>query len=405
MYFKMPSNPRLPQSKMQKKTNKYRILSSPSAILILENGDYFWGIGYGSQTANIGELCFNTSQTGYQEVLTDPSYSKQIITFTFPHVGIVGTNNIDIESDKIHASGCVLNQNISEDSNWRSNSDLNTFFNKQNIPCITNVDTRQITRILAKKGAMKAAIVNFGEDKKDLESIKIKLNEWNGLENLDLASMVSSKKKYISHEGVWEIKKNEYNKDKKSHFNVACLDFGIKKNILRNLNNVNLTPTVLPAHSSFKEILSTNPDGIFLSNGPGDPFATGKIVIPVIKEIIKNKIPLFGICLGHQILSLALGANTKKMFQGHRGANHPVKNLETSNVEITSQNHGFEVDRLSFPNDIIETHISLFDGSNEGIKHMTLPIFSVQYHPEGSPGPHDSHYLFNKFYNLIKKHA
>ena len=390
---------------MQKKISKYQTLSAPSAVLILENGDFFWGDGFGSKTANIGELCFNTSQTGYQEIITDPSYSKQIITFTFPHIGIVGTNDIDIESSEIHASGCVINQNINLESSWRSTSNFNAFLNKKNIPCIASVDTRQITRLLAKKGAMKAAIINFGENKNEFEEIKNKLNEWSGLENLDLASLVSTKKKYKSNESIWKIESNNYEKNIESHFNVTCLDFGIKRNILRSLNNSNLSPTILPANSSFKEVLDTNPHGVFLSNGPGDPYATGKSIVPVIKKIINHNIPIFGICLGHQILSLALGAKTKKMFQGHRGANHPVKNLETSFVEITSQNHGFEVDRNSFSKEILETHISLFDKSNEGIKHKDLPIFSVQYHPEASPGPHDSHYLFDKFYNLIKEYA
>ena len=377
----------------------------PTAALILEDGKVFWGKGMGAKTANIGELCFNTSQTGYQEILTDPSYAKQIITFTFPHIGICGINNLDIESKKIYSSGCILNQQTFHHSSWRSTSDLDFFLKNNNTPCITNIDTRQLTRILASKGAIKAAIIHFEKDQENIEKLKNKLSEWKGLENLDLASLVSTDDAYQIKEGVWNINKNEYSKQYDSKLNVTCLDYGIKTNIVRSLNNNFFYPTVLPANSTLKEILDTNPQGIFLSNGPGDPFATGKIVIPVIKELINIKIPIFGICLGHQILSLAFGAQTKKMFQGHRGANHPVKNLKTSEVEITSQNHGFEVDRNSLPKSIIETHISLFDGTNEGIKHKDLPIFSVQYHPESSPGPHDSKYLFKQFYELVKNYA
>ena len=390
---------------MHQKQDKYYSITPPTAALILENGDIFWGNGLGAKTLKIGELCFNTAQTGYQEILTDPSYAHQIINFTFPHIGIVGVNNLDIESEKIHACGCILNQPINNESNWRSLNSLNFFFTQNNIPCITNVDTRKITRVLAEKGAMKAAIVHFNEGDLDLDLLNKKVNDWSGIESLDLASLVTTSSPYESIEGLWDIKKNNYNIANKHDFNITCIDFGIKKNILRNLNNANLKSTVMPISSSFQEILATKPKGIFLSNGPGDPLATGKIIMPIIKKLIETEIPIFGICLGHQILSLALGAKTKKMFQGHRGANHPVKNLENNQVEITSQNHGFEVDRESFSNNIIETHVSLFDGTNEGIKHKSLPIFSVQYHPEASPGPHDSHYLFNQFYKLINKYA
>jgi len=390
---------------MQLDQDNSSLFNQPTAALILENGEVFWGQGYGSKTFKIGELCFNTSQTGYQEILTDPSYSNQIITFTFPHIGIVGVNNLDTESSKIYASGCIFNQPINHQSSWRSNSELDFFLNQNDIPCITNIDTRQLTRLLATKGAIKAGIIHFNDNKNILNELKNKIVSWPGLENLDLASIVSTKKSYKTSESIWDVNNNNYQTNKESQYNITCLDFGIKKNILRSLNNNFFSPTILPANSNIKEILDTEPKGIFLSNGPGDPFATGKIIIPAIKELIKMKIPIFGICLGHQILSMALGAKTKKMFQGHRGGNHPVKNLETSKVEITSQNHGFEVDRSSFSNEIIETHISLFDKTNEGIKHKNLPIFSVQYHPEASPGPHDSHYLFKQFYELVKKHA
>lgn len=390
---------------MKQELDNFFPFQEPTAALILEDGGVFWGKGIGAKTASIGELCFNTSQTGYQEILTDPSYAKQIITFTFPHIGIVGVNDLDIESNKIHASGCILNQNSNHQSSWRSDNKLDFFLKKNNTPCITEIDTRKLTRLLASKGAMKAAIIHFEDNDRSLISLKNELKNWSGLENLDLASVVSTSESYHTLEGVWDIQNNKYKKNAKHKFNIACLDFGIKKNILRNLNEHSLLPTILPANSSLEEILETKPQGIFLSNGPGDPFATGKIIIPTIQKLIKKEIPIFGICLGHQILSLALGADTKKMFQGHRGANHPVKNLETSCVEITSQNHGFEVDSASLPKNIIETHVSLFDGTNEGIKHKDLPIFGVQYHPESSPGPQDSHYLFNQFYNLIKTHA
>ena len=388
---------------MQQNQDSSSLHNEPTAALILENGKVFWGQGMGSKIANIGELCFNTSQTGYQEILTDPSYSNQIITFTFPHIGIVGINDLDLESKKIYASGCVLNQQVKHSSSWRSTDELNTFLVQNNIPCITNIDTRQLTRLLAKNGAMKAAIIHFENDDYNFKNLKKRVSDWTGLENLDLASIVTTKNIYKESEGVWNIKENNYNTNHKSQFNITCIDFGIKKNILRNLNNNFFSTTVVPSHADTDEILKTKPKGIFLSNGPGDPYATGNKVIPVIKELIKKEIPIFGICLGHQILSLALGASTKKMFQGHRGGNHPVKNLQNLKVEITSQNHGFEVDRSSLSKEIIETHISLFDGSNEGIKHKNLPIFSVQYHPEASPGPHDSHYLFKEFIEMIKR--
>ena len=377
-------------------------LRPPSAALIFDDGEVLWGYGVGAIKSVIAELCFNTSQTGYQETLTDPSYTKQIITFTFPHIGIVGTNNEDLESKKIFAAGCIINQPIGDYSNWRAEKNLDAFLNYQETPGITGIDTRYLTRKLSKEGAKKVALINFGENKKEFESLKVNLKSWNGLENLDLATVVSTKNQFTWKEGLWnKTKKQESYKN----FPIVCLDFGIKYNILRNLNELNFQTTVLPASSSIDKILECKPKGVFLSNGPGDPDATVKVILPTIKELIKIKIPIFGICLGHQIISLALGAKTKKMFQGHRGANQPVKNLINKTVEITSQNHGFEVDRSTLPIQVEETHVSLFDGSNEGIKHKTLPIFSVQYHPEASPGPHDSSYLFKEFYNLVSDYA
>ncbi|MBI04535.1 MAG: carbamoyl phosphate synthase small subunit [Pelagibacteraceae bacterium] len=381
---------------------KNQYLRPISAALIFDDGEILWGYGIGEIKSVIAELCFNTSQSGYQETLTDPSYAKQIITFTFPHIGIVGTNNQDQESGKIYAEGCVINQKIDNYSNWRAEEGLDSFLKNNNIPGINGIDTRYLTRKLSNEGAKKVALVNFGEDQNSFEKLKLELNEWNGLENLDLATVVSTKKEYNWHKGLWN---NEVAHKSLKSYPIVCLDFGIKQNILRNLKELNFETTILPATSNIGKILEKNPKGIFLSNGPGDPDATIKIILPTIKELIKLKIPIFGICLGHQIISLALGAKTKKMYQGHRGANQPVKNLNNQKVEITSQNHGFEVDRSSLPSNVLETHISLFDGSNEGIKHKKLPIFSVQYHPEASPGPHDSSYLFREFYKLVESNA
>ena len=387
---------------MQRDIIKNQHLRPPSAALIFDDGEILWGHGLGALKSVIAELCFNTSQTGYQETLTDPSYAKQIITFTFPHIGIVGINDEDLESNKIYAEGCVINQSIEEYSNWRAQDSLSSFLKKNNIPGIIGVDSRYLTRKLAVDGAKKVALIHFGEKKESFDNLQQKLQQWSGLENLDLATSVSAINEYQWNYGLW--KQNV--KDKKyDNFPIVCLDFGIKQNILRNLKNLNFNPTILPAISNTKEILNKKPKGIFLSNGPGDPDATIKKILPTLKELIDLKIPIFGICLGHQLISLALGGKTKKMYQGHRGANQPVKNLINNNVEITSQNHGFEVGRSSLPNEVEETHISLFDGSNEGIRHKIHPVFSVQYHPEASPGPHDSAYLFEEFYNLVKKHA
>ncbi len=387
---------------MQRDKYNNQYLRPITAALIFDDSEILWGNGIGAIKSVVGELCFNTSQTGYQETLTDPSYAKQIINFTFPHIGIVGANNIDSESNHIYAEGCIINQPIGDYSNWRAEKNLDTFLNIHNTPGITGIDTRYLTRKLSKDGAKKVALINFGNNKNNFENLTKNLNQWKGLENLDLASVVSTKKQFNWTETLWgQSKKQKIYKN----FPIVCLDFGIKHNILRNLKELNFEPTTLPASSSMGEIMKHNPKGIFLSNGPGDPDATMKVITPTIRELIKSKIPIFGICLGHQLISLALGAKTKKMFQGHRGANQPVKNLINQTVEITSQNHGFEVDRSSLPIEVEETHISLFDGSNEGIKHKNLPIFSVQYHPEASPGPHDSSYLFEEFYNLVNKYA
>ena len=360
--------------------------------LILEDGSRYNGLKIGSPNMEIGEVCFNTSMTGYQEIITDPSYAGQIINFTFPHIGNVGTNLDDNESSKPYAKGIIINCDISDPSNYRSILHLDAWLKKNNVPGICNIDTRLITNRIRSKGAPKGGIIQGPINKKKTSSCLKKIKKWKGLNGLDLAIDVSRKDIKI------------YKAKKSSKLKVVAIDYGIKKNILNCLLDLNLEVILVPAKTSVDKIISYGPNGIFLSNGPGDPKATGKYAIPIIKKLIKSGVPLFGICLGHQLISLALGAKTKKMFQGHRGANHPVKNLETEKVEITSQNHGFEVTEKSIPKDVKITHKSLFDGSVEGIR-KGRNIFAVQYHPEASPGPHDSHYLFQEFKKMIKQNA
>ena len=360
--------------------------------LILEDGSRYNGLKIGSPNMEIGEVCFNTSMTGYQEIITDPSYAGQIINFTFPHIGNVGTNLDDNESSKPYAKGIIINCDISDPSNYRSILHLDAWLKKNNVPGICNIDTRLITNRIRSKGAPKGGIIEGPINKKKTASCLKEIKKWKGLNGLDLAIDVSRKNIKI------------YKSKKSSKLKVVAIDYGIKKNILNCLLDLNLEVILVPAKTSVEKILSYSPNGIFLSNGPGDPKATGKYAIPIIKKLIKSKIPLFGICLGHQLISLALGAKTKKMFQGHRGANHPVKNLETEKVEITSQNHGFEVTEKSIPKNVKITHKSLFDGSIEGIR-KGKNIFAVQYHPEASPGPHDSHYLFQEFKKMINQNA
>ena len=376
-----------------------------NAILILENGTCLTGFGLGYQGKATGEICFNTSITGYQEIISDPSYADQIINFTFPHVGNVGTNNEDHESDKIWTKGIILNSEITDPSNYRSLKHLDLWLKKNHIIGITGIDTRNLTNFIRDKGAPKGTIA-FSKNKKFNINELLKItNKWNGLKNLDLAQKVSTKKSYI-WSGLKTWKKNKgFVKNKKKLLHVVAIDYGIKKNILRYFSDFNCKVTIVPCKTTAKEILKLNPDGVFLSNGPGDPAATGKYAIYIIKELIKNKIPIFGICLGHQILALSLGAKSKKMKLGHRGANHPVKNLIKGNVEITSQNHGFEIIQKSLPKNIEITHKSLFDNCIEGIRLKNKPVFSVQYHPESNPGPQDSVYLFQEFINNMKKNA
>ena len=376
-----------------------------TAILVLENGTFFRGFGLGYEGISTGEVCFNTAITGYQEIITDPSYAEQIINFTFPHIGNVGANKEDNESEKVWTKGVIFNSEITDPSNYRSLIDLDLWLKKNKIVGITGLDTRTLTNFIRDKGAPKGTIA-FSKNKKfNISKLINATTKWSGLKNLDLAKKVSTKKKYVwSGYGTWK-KETGYLKNKKNSLHVVAIDYGIKKNILRYFSDFNCKVTVVSCRTSAVEIFKLNPDGIFLSNGPGDPAATGKYAINIIKELIKKNFPVFGICLGHQLLALALGARSKKMKLGHRGANHPVKNLKNNNVEITSQNHGFEIVRENLPKNIDVTHTSLFDNGIEGIKLKNKPIFSVQYHPESNPGPQDSVYLFKEFVNEMKKNA
>ena len=388
-----------------KNSNKSLKQINSTAILILENRTYFEGFGLGYEGIVTGEVCFNTSITGYQEIISDPSYAEQIINFTFPHVGNVGANKEDQESDKIWTKGIILNSEITDPSNYRSLKKLDLWLKKNQIVGITGLDTRSLTNFIRDKGAPKGSIAFSKNGNFDIKQLTDKTIKWSGLKNLDLAQKVSTKKTYVwSGLKTWE-KNSGYLKNKKNSLHVVAIDYGIKKNILRYFSDFNCKVTIVSCKTSAQEILKLKPSGVFLSNGPGDPAATGRYAINIIKELIKKNLPIFGICLGHQILALALGAKTKKMKLGHRGANHPVKNLIKDSVEITSQNHGFEIIKKNLPKDIEITHKSLFDNCIEGIKLKNKPVFSVQYHPESNPGPQDSVYLFQEFINNMKNNA
>ena len=374
-------------------------------ILVLENGQVLKGIGLGYEGVATGEVCFNTSITGYQEIISDPSYSGQIINFTFPHIGNVGTNQEDHESDKIWTKGVIFNAEITNPSNYRSLKNLDVWLKKNRIVGLTGIDTRSLTNFIRDKGAPKGTIEKRKNGKFNIKKLLNQSINWQGLNGLDLAKNVTTRSKYNwNNLKTWK-KGVGFEKNKKNIFNIVAIDYGIKKNILRYFSNHNCKIVVVPCDTSADNITKLNPDGVFLSNGPGDPAATGKYAVKVIKNLINLKIPIFGICLGHQLLALALNAKTKKMKLGHRGANHPVKNLLTDKVEITSQNHGFEVVKSSLPKNVIITHKSLFDNSIEGIRLKNKPAFSVQYHPEANPGPHDSQYLFEQFIKEIKQNA
>ena len=371
---------------------KSNITNFSKASLILENGDIFSGIGIGKKGKTVGEICFNTSMTGYQEAITDPSYSSQILMFTFPHIGITGTNKEDIESKKIFLHGVIFRSISYNFSNWRGIDNLNDWLLKNNVIGISNINTRALTIKIRNLGALKATIFNGVDNKSNYKEILNTTKKWSGIANLDLAKKVTCKKPYVY--------KNT--RKSKNNIDIVAIDYGCKKNILDIFTKNNFRVTVVPCTYNLKQIIRYNPDGIFLSNGPGDPLATSKYALDTIKQILEKEIPTFGICLGHQLLALALDAKTKKMHHGHHGVNQPVKNIFTDRIEITSQNHGFMVEKSSLPDSLKISHISLFDNVIQGIEHKYKPFFSVQYHPESSPGPHDSRYLFNKFKELIK---
>ncbi len=392
---------------MIKKVKKAHLKNSQNntGILVLENKKIFRAIGIGYQGEATGEVCFNTSLTGYQEIISDPSYAGQIINFTFPHIGNVGTNKEDFESDKIWTRGVIFNSEITSPSNYRSFQHLDAWLKKNRIVGITGLDTRSLTNFIRDKGAPKGTISYSKKGKFNINKLINSTIKWSGLKNLDLAEKVTTQKNYIWRGLKTWKKEYGYRKNNKNSFHVVAIDYGIKKNILRYFSDFKCKVTVVSCKTSAEKILALKPNGVFLSNGPGDPAATGKYAIQIIQNLIQKKIPLFGICLGHQILALSLGGKTKKMKLGHRGANHPVKNLINAKVEITSQNHGFEVVREKLPKNIQITHKSLFDNSIEGIRLKNKPVFSVQYHPESNPGPQDSVYLFEEFINAIKKNA
>lgn len=372
-----------------------------TAVIVLSDGTLFWGYGIGAENHSVGEICFNTSMSGYQEILTDPSYAGQIITFTFPHIGNVGTNDEDIETTNPAARGLIIREAITSPSNWRANKHFNDWLISNNLVGISGIDTRALTRRIRDMGAPKGVVAHNQKGEFDLDALLKIAQDWDGLKGADLAKEVSCTQSYSWKEAAWSLE-NGYAQQDNPSYKVVAVDFGAKRNILRCLAAAGCDVTVVPASSTAEDILAHKPDGVFLSNGPGDPAATGEYAVPMIKDLLDKGIPIFGICLGHQLLALALGCETKKMHLGHRGANQPVQDVKTGKVEITSQNHGFEVIADTLPNGVEQSHISLFDGSNEGIAVTGKPVFSVQYHPEASPGPQDSHYLFNRFVDNIK---
>ncbi len=387
------SSPAMPQTDA--------VPAGATAVLVLADGAVFWGRGFGAHCdGRVGELCFNTGMSGYQETLTDASYAGQIVTFTFPHIGNVGTNPGDMEATNPAALGLVVNQDITEPSNWRSTQTLDTWLRAQGLPGIAGVDTRALTLRIRDGGPPTAVIAHPGDGRFDLPALRAQAQAWPGLEGMDLARQVSCTQSYEWDEGTWSFEHGFQRQDAPRH-HVVAVDYGAKRNILRSLAQAGCRVTVVPADATAEDILRHRPDGVFLSNGPGDPAATAAYAVPAIQGVLDAKVPLFGICLGHQLLALALGARTYKLAQGHRGANQPVKELATGRVEITSQNHGFAVADDSLPEGVEVTHTSLFDGSNEGIACAAQRAFSVQYHPEASPGPSDSAHLFRRFVAMM----
>ncbi|GGE77540.1 glutamine-hydrolyzing carbamoyl-phosphate synthase small subunit [Sphingomonas prati] len=377
-----------------------------TGVLVLADGKTIWGRGFGAEGAAVGEVCFNTAITGYQEVMTDPSYAGQIVTFTFPHIGNVGANMEDVEAINPHALGCIVREDVTDPSNFRSTQRFDAWLRGQGRIGLSGIDTRALTRAIRIHGAPNAVIAHAADGVFDLDALRAQAQAWPGLEGMDLARDVSSTQSYRWDDGLWTLGQgyatHAANPDGP---HVVAIDYGLKRNILRNLVAAGARVTVVPATATYDEVMAHRPDGVFLSNGPGDPAATGIYAVPVIQELLAVGKPIFGICLGHQLLGLAVGATTSKMHQGHRGANHPVKRTSDGKVEITSMNHGFAVDANSLPANAEATHVSLFDGSLAGLRLTDKPAFSVQYHPEASPGPQDSHYLFEQFVAQLKSAA
>ncbi|MEZ5805890.1 MAG: glutamine-hydrolyzing carbamoyl-phosphate synthase small subunit [Rhizobiaceae bacterium] len=381
-------------------------IEKPTALLVLADGTVIEGRGLGATGTAVAEVCFNTALTGYEEILTDPSYAGQIVTFTFPHIGNVGTNDEDIEdltpAARAGAVGAIFKANVTDPSNYRAALHLDQWLKRRGVIAMSGLDTRALTALIREKGAPNAVIAHSPDGKFDVEDLKRQAKAWSGLVGLDLAKEVTSGQSSVWTETPW-VWDEGYAAQDAPTMHVVAVDYGVKRNILRLLAGLGAKVTVVPAKTGADEILALKPDGVFLSNGPGDPAATGEYAVPVIRDLLDADIPMFGICLGHQMLALAVGGRTEKMHQGHHGANHPVKDHTTGKVEIVSMNHGFAVDSKSLPEGVEETHVSLFDGSNCGISLAGKPVFSVQHHPEASPGPQDSHYLFKRFVNLIRE--
>ena len=375
-----------------------------TARLALADGTVFEGTGFGAARAAMGEVCFNTAMTGYQEILTDPSYAGQIVAFTFPHIGITGTNSEDIESLTPVVRGLIVRVDAEHPSNWRALTQLDRWLKSHNIPAIAGIDTRALTNRIREQGMPHGTVAHAPDGKFDMQALVKSAKDFPGLVGLDLAKDVSCRQSFTWRETPWALD-GGYSEQKDPSFRAVVLDYGVKRNILRQLAGHGADITVLPANASYDDVMRLSPHGVLLSNGPGDPEATGAYAIPVIRKLVDSGLPVFGICLGHQMLGLALGGTTRKMAQGHHGANHPVKDLETGKVEIVSMNHGFTVDAGSLPAGVKETHVSLFDGTNCGLRIDGAPVFSVQYHPEASPGPMDSHYLFERFAVAAKARA
>ena len=381
--------------------------ANANAILVLADGTAFWGHGVGLENDIVGEVCFNTSMTGYQEIITDPSYTGQIITFTFPHIGNVGTNLDDLEHETAAAAGIILKSDITAPSNYRATQDFSCWLASAGLTGIAGVDTRNLTRRIRHFGAMNGVISFSSQKSFDVEELTIKAQKHPSLSGMDLASVVSTRELEKWSTGIWKfgskVNDDGFENTERKDYHIVAIDYGAKRNILRNLAQLGAEVTTVPSNLSADAILNLRPDGIFLSNGPGDPAATAEYAVPIIRDLLNANTPIFGICLGHQLLSLALGAKTEKMKNGHRGGNHPVKQIKTGRIEITSQNHGFVISEQTLPESATITHRSLFDGSIEGFEIAEKNIFSVQYHPEASPGPTESDYLFRKFLEIIKK--